>query len=501
MADFDVVVIGAGNGGLTAACGLAQKGIKTLLLERHNVPGGCATSFRRGRFEFEVALHQLSGLGSKDKPGPLYSVLDRLGVVEDLEWIAMDNLYRYVVPGKIDITLKADRETIITTLQEYFPAEKDRISAFFDLVYQFAIEFLSTYRDAEPAPENYPVYFKYALRNTQEVLDEYFTDSLLKETLSVYWGYVGVPPRSLTFADMSMLLFAYIELKPGHLKGGSQALSTATLDKFLAAGGQARFNCGVKKILVEGGGVTGVITEEDTKITCDHIVSNASTLAVYTEMIDPEHVPAEQLKILGGSTIGPSSLTLYVGLDCEPAAVGINETTNFIGGSGNADKVFASFRQLDADDDYVLLSCYNLSDPECSPPGTSQVAIVDLKYADPWLELPPQQYFDKKYQVAEKLLEKVESVFPGFREHIEEIEVATPLTHMRFLRTPGGAIYGFDQYAKDSNMFLSPRSPIKGLYFAGAWSGSGGFQPTLMSGSAAARQIVKNIREKAEVRA
>jgi len=85
VSDYDVVVIGAGNGGLTAACRLAQKGIKTLLLERHNIPGGCATSFIRGRFEFEVALHQLSGLGSKDKPGPLRYVLDQLGVTDRVE--------------------------------------------------------------------------------------------------------------------------------------------------------------------------------------------------------------------------------------------------------------------------------------------------------------------------------------------------------------------------------------------------------------------------------
>lgn len=501
MADYDVVVIGAGNGGLTAACSLAQKGVRTLLLERHNVPGGCATSFRRGRFEFEVALHQLSGLGSAEKPGPLYSVLDRLGVVNDLDWVAMENLYRLVVPGKIDITLKANREAVITTLQERFPAEKENITAFFDLVYQFSIEFLSTYRDAEPSPENYPVYFKYALQNTQSVLDEYFADPLLKQIIAVYWGYIGVPPSSLTFADMAMLLFAYIELKPGHLKGGSQALSNAILDQYLKSGGVARFNCGAKKILVEDGRITGVVTEKGETIATSYVISNASTLTVYTEMIDPEHVPDEQLKMLGGSTIGPSSLTLYIGLDCEPGEVGISETTNFIGNSSDMNKVFASFRQLDSEDDYILLSCYNISDPDASPPGTSQVAVVNLKYADPWIELPPQQYFDKKYEAADKLLQKVEAIFPGFREHIEEIEVATPLTHMRFLSTPGGAIYGFDQYAKDSNMFVSPKSPIKGLYFAGAWSGSGGFQPTLSSGSSAARQVIKNMREQAEVRA
>ncbi|MBN1103959.1 MAG: FAD-dependent oxidoreductase, partial [Deltaproteobacteria bacterium] len=63
MRDFDVVAVGAGLGGLSAAVFLSQAGKRVLLLEKHNVPGGYATSFLRGRFEFDVALHELSGLG------------------------------------------------------------------------------------------------------------------------------------------------------------------------------------------------------------------------------------------------------------------------------------------------------------------------------------------------------------------------------------------------------------------------------------------------------
>ena len=87
MDKYDAVVIGAGNGGLTAAATLARKGLKVMLLERHNIPGGAATSFCRGRFEFEVALHQLSGLGTPEKPGLLRMDLDKLGVLEDLEFV------------------------------------------------------------------------------------------------------------------------------------------------------------------------------------------------------------------------------------------------------------------------------------------------------------------------------------------------------------------------------------------------------------------------------
>ena len=62
---YDVVVIGAGNGGLTAAIRVLQGGFSCLLLEKHNLPGGFATSFKRGRFEFEASLHELNDLAPR----------------------------------------------------------------------------------------------------------------------------------------------------------------------------------------------------------------------------------------------------------------------------------------------------------------------------------------------------------------------------------------------------------------------------------------------------
>ena len=64
---YDIVVIGAGNGGLTVCCEAAMKGVKVILLEQHNLPGGYATSFVRGRFEFETSLYELNSWGPNDK--------------------------------------------------------------------------------------------------------------------------------------------------------------------------------------------------------------------------------------------------------------------------------------------------------------------------------------------------------------------------------------------------------------------------------------------------
>ena len=496
MPDYDVVVIGAGNGGLTSAVTLAKAGRKVLLLERHNIPGGCATSFVRGRFEFEVALHQLSGMGSAEKPGPLRSILGEMGVLDRLEFVEIESLYRVVFPGTFDITLKADREGIIKELQKRFPKENDSIRRFFDFLYEFSMQLIQGlfFRDPDISKEKYPLYFKYALKNTQDVLDEYFESPLLKSVLSVYWSYVGVPPSRLAFGDFAIMLFAYIEFKPYHLKGGSQALSNALLDVFLQAGGEVRFNCGARKIAVKDGMVTGVLTEGGEEVSSGYVVSNASTIHTFIELIDREEVPASQLEMMKSCTIGPSAFTVYTGLDCEPAELGIRETTNFITTSLDMDKAFSLWKTMEKQG-LALLTCYDVSDPDFSPSGTCQAAIVALQYADPWYAVPPHQYADAKYRYAEGMLDLAERVFPGFRDHIEEVEAATPLTHLRYLGHPGGAIYGFEQFAKDSPLFLAGKSPIKGLYFAGAWAGSGGFQPTLTSGRSSARAILKDMRK------
>ena len=171
MNDYDVVVIGAGNGGLTAALSLAKKGCRVLMLERHNVPGGCATSFIRGRFEFEVALHQLSGMGTEAQPGPLRAALGKLGVLDKVEFVEMKNLYRITLPGTLDLTLKADRSEIVRVLKERFPAEAANIDRFFDFLYTFAGQLIfGVYmRDPELSPAKYPEFFKYAARDCKTV--------------------------------------------------------------------------------------------------------------------------------------------------------------------------------------------------------------------------------------------------------------------------------------------------------------------------------------------
>ncbi len=500
MDKYDAVVIGAGNGGLTAAAKLSQEGLNVLLLERHNIPGGAATSFCRGRFEFEVALHQLSGLGTPEKPGLLRLQLDKLGVMEDLEFVEISDLYHVATTDGFQITLKTNREETIAVLKEKFPHEKDAIQRFFKLMASYANDMIGAFilRDPEPSREKYPNLYQHALRNSKEILDDYFSDPLLKAVLSVYWGYIGVPPTRLAFAYLAMILFQYMEFKPFHVKGGSQAISNAILNKFISHGGTARFNCGAKKVIVDDGQIRGLITDDGDEVATPYVVSNISPIATYNHLMDPEHIPQDVSVEMKSRNLSTSAFTMFIGFDCGPEQLGIAESTNFLMSSTDiSDGLLDRMNRLEIKDELMVLSCFDVTDPEFSPAGTCQANVVTLKYGEPWLRIPPRRYHDVKFRCADAMLKRVLEIYPAAKNHVEEVEVGTPLTHMRYLGHPLGAIYGYEMLTKDSLFFQPGRhSPINGLSFAGGWSGDNGFEPTLRSGISAAKSIIRTIGAK-----
>ena len=140
-----------------------------MLLKQHTIPSGCATSFCRGRFEFEVTLHQLSGMGTPEKPGFLRRIYDDLCVADKVEWIEMDQLCRIVVPGQLDILLPAERDVALSVMPEWFPAESANIG-----VYMQEYVSIFQFRDPEVLPEKYPLFFKYALKTVKEAIQKHW---------------------------------------------------------------------------------------------------------------------------------------------------------------------------------------------------------------------------------------------------------------------------------------------------------------------------------------
>lgn len=140
MKQYDAVVIGAGNGGLVAAIRLLQGGAKTLLVEKHNLPGGFATSFRRGRFEFEASLHELNDFGTADNAGDVRELFDQLGVTDKIEWTQIPEAYRVIARAeKLDATMPFGVQASSIKWRATFPAAALRWSNFSTLPRRYAL--------------------------------------------------------------------------------------------------------------------------------------------------------------------------------------------------------------------------------------------------------------------------------------------------------------------------------------------------------------------------
>ena len=135
LPEFDVVVVGAGNAGLMAAIKLLQAGKKVLVVEQHNLPGGCASSYVRGRFEIDPSLHELASVGSTTKPGAVRKMFDELGL--DIKWVPVKDCFmavgKYSDGSPMDITIPSGKEELIEVMEKEVPGTRKKMEKLFRL--------------------------------------------------------------------------------------------------------------------------------------------------------------------------------------------------------------------------------------------------------------------------------------------------------------------------------------------------------------------------------
>jgi len=509
---YDAIVIGAGLGGLSAATILARNGLNVLLLERHNVPGGYATSFVRGRYEFEIALHELSGIGPPERRGSLYRYLDYLGVADKVEFLHMPNLYRALFldrqdPGRpeLDITLPAGRDAFENKLCQTFPHEARGIRRFLRRVFDLRSDFVKIARQRGAGHPltmfwRLPHFSRYLPTTWGHVLNRDVHDPRARAVLSQYWGYFGMAPSQVSFLYFAMGLAAYIKQGPAFPRGRSQALSNAFLASFEELGGKARMNCGVQKITTSSAGdrVTGVITEGGEEIMADWIISNADPITTCRDMIGRDKVPSSFFRELQSSEVAPSTINVYLGVARPPEELRLTEHEIFINQDDDFDRHYEVMRTISTElPPAIVLTCYNIVYPDISPPGTSIVVLTALNYGEPWYEVLPAEYVETKNRVGDAMIRLAERAIPGLREYAEVVEVSTPLTNMRYAGTMGGSIYGFNQPPRDNIVWrMGHRGPLDRLYFVGAWTQpGGGFETAMMSGQMAGGALLHKIKK------
>lgn len=131
--NYEAVVIGAGLGGLAAAFELSRAGKKVLLIEQHNLPGGYASSFVRGRFEFEPSLHEMPDMRAIDEAtGVVRYLLDDAEL--DIDFKQVPEAYRVILTETgVDVTVPFGTDAFIDTVEKAVPGSREQVQRYMDL--------------------------------------------------------------------------------------------------------------------------------------------------------------------------------------------------------------------------------------------------------------------------------------------------------------------------------------------------------------------------------
>ncbi|MBO5410967.1 MAG: NAD(P)/FAD-dependent oxidoreductase, partial [Clostridia bacterium] len=376
--NYDAVVIGAGNGGLVAAARLAKEGKKTLLIERHNLPGGFATSFVRGRFEFEASLHELCGVGSITGKSPLQKIFTEVGAADKIEWVALDEAFRLITLDKqCDCEMPLGKEAFIKKLEEYDPGSEAVVRKIFDLIESIekTLDFVSNIEDFKPAMikeifSEHTEFLKVANYSVDEVLKAFGASQKTRDILNGYWCYLGQPTDELNVIHYFTMLHSYIIDGAVIPRGRSHQLSTALLEAFTENGGDAWFNTSVTKIIVENGTAKGVILDDGMRINAKAVICNASPYNAYTKLIDKDAVPEKLKREVNAKTLGAKGFAVFLGLNRSAEEIGLNNHTYFIYPTNDNRKCYELGKKIETNDVQATV-CLNKAFDDCSPEGTS----------------------------------------------------------------------------------------------------------------------------------
>ena len=246
---YDVIVIGAGLGGLTAGAKLAKEGKKVLVIEQHDRPGGCATTFRRKDYTLEVGLHEMVGFNIKDLKTKIFNDLD---VFNNVEFLELPEFYRFVNKN-YDIVIPHNPEEAAEVLIKEFPGDEKGINDFF-----FRLTKLNLKKAVKESPEEIK-------RNLGDYLDSIIENEDLKLILLGNLGYYHDDPYTLSLNYYTAAQGEFYKGGGVFVKGGSQKLSNYLSEFIQKNGGNVKLRHLATEIVVENNKAVAVLYKKTPK--------------------------------------------------------------------------------------------------------------------------------------------------------------------------------------------------------------------------------------------
>jgi prolycopene isomerase len=483
---YDVVVVGTGLAGMSAAACLASAGKKVLAVEQGDGAGGYAHAFRRGDYLFDPAVHvTASGFGDL----AFWDIyLGALGVRDQVELASPTPFYTVMLPElQFDAPIGIDEFTEAHV--RLFPHEAEGIRRFVQVCVQITDETQQvatrlSLSGLDQALEQFPLMFRYRTTTLAEALDEYIDDVRAKAVLGGAWPYQGLPPSQLSLVQYGGMIAALAEKGPVYFKGSFQSLVDAFAASLAEHGGELLLNTRVTKIGIEDGQVTGVVLDDDRVVHAPAVVSNADAKQTLEQLVGLEHLPDSLVKRYRRMKPSISAFVLYAATTLDITELGLAHET-FVYPTWDHEQTYRD--ALDGKLGGTWLSLPTLHDSSLAPEGEHLVIFTTLMPYDigtPWEEA------GERY--TELMLEALEAVMPGIRDRITFLEIASPVTLERYTLNQQGAMYG---WANAPNQTMPKRLPhqlpVSGLFLAGHWTepGSSCFR-VVFSGVQAAQSIL-----------
>ncbi|PSR68658.1 phytoene dehydrogenase [Nocardia sp. MDA0666] len=450
-ARWDAVVVGAGIGGLVCAGYLTACGYRVLVAEQHDVAGGNAHAFRRRRaYEFDVGVHYLGDCGPD---GILPAILRGLGVRDrvDLRPMNFRGFDRLVLPNRT-IDVPVGWEPYTAALCAAVPGESAGITACTQVLASVAAISRAALVDPNRAVQlarRYPDGPRWGRRSLTRLFDECRLSPVVRTVLSAQAGNYGAGPAQVTVATHATVQDHYLR-GAYYVDGGGQTLVAALVEAIEAYGGRVSTRKAVRTIHTDGGVVSGVSFADGDRADSDLVISNADFRRTVLELCsDTAAFGVHELQRTASARMRHAWSVLYLGLATEPP--GLDGANLWYFDHEDIEHAYRRFETGSGGPPFAFVSCASARPaqrPWACPPGHAGVQVM-VPCAEPMMRWgndiryrrDPQYRLWKRHLTAE-LLTAAERALGPIIDDAVHVEVATPLTHRRYLRSTGGTPYG-----------------------------------------------------------
>ncbi len=514
-----MIVIGSGLAGLTAAAYLAVNDRTVLVLEQHDVAGGCSQTFKRKKeWRFDVGFHYIGGV----RTGEMARLLHGLGLDERIDFAELDrDGFDTLVFPDLEFRVPVGWDAYTDRLVETFPYEEDGIREVTGVL-QHSIEELRLVgvpgpdTDFEEYARLAPTLVSWGMRTLTELYDEHYLSEQSRGVLTAQAGDYATPPSRTPVLMHAGLIDHYMQDGAFYIKGGGQELVGQLVELIHAHGGRVRTRAEVSRILTEDADdgrhrVTGVELAGGEQVTAGQVVATGDIKHLYGELVDPDAVSAETREQVAGYRMATPLVNVYLGLDFD-ISERMPATNYWLHTRYDQEAYYEPVAEGRLDEDPpVYISSASAKDPGSrghAPEGCSTIEL--MTWATPDLEAWGVQdeaehgkyskqpsYREVKAQITERLIDRAEQHLGPLREHILWKEAATPMSQTRYTLSSGGSCYGIE-IATDQFGPLRPghRTEVEGLILGGASSRTGHGIVAAMSGGfeCAAVALGRNLR-------